>query len=242
MIAPAPSHGVRPEQLRTVERPVLVLPAFDRTDATCRVLNVIVALAGLVLTAPLLLIVAVLIGLTSSGPVLYAQTRIGRDRRNHPGSQRNSRRNIHWGGKPFTIYKFRTMYYEQASPDDQVWATPDDPRVTPIGRFLRKSRLDELPQLFNVLRSDMNVVGPRPEQPGIVMQLRRRVDNYDHRHAVPPGITGWAQVNHPYDRSIEDVRRKVAYDLDYIARRSALEDLKIMARTVPVVLFRRGAW
>lgn len=218
------------------------LTVDPRTDAVCRFLNVTVALTGLALSAPILLAVALLVKVTSPGPVLYAQTRIGRDRRSQSGSQANSRRIVHWGGEPFTIYKFRTMYYEQALSDDQVWARPDDPRVTPIGRFLRKYRLDELPQLLNVLRSEMNIVGPRPEQPGIVMQLRGRIDDYDRRHAVPPGITGWAQINHSYDRSVEDVRRKVAYDLEYIARRSALEDLKIMARTVPVVLLRRGAW
>ena len=216
---------------------------FDRgPDGACRALNVIVTLTGLLLTAPLMLTVALLVKVTSPGPVLYAQTRIGRDRRNQSSTPNHSRRKVGWGGKPFTMYKFRTMYEEQGSTDDQVWARPDDPRVTPIGRFLRKYRLDELPQLLNVLRGDMNLVGPRPEQPGIVMELRHRVENYDRRHSVPPGITGWAQIHLSYDRSIEDVRRKVVYDHEYIARRSVLEDLKIMVRTVPVVLFRRGAW
>lgn len=216
---------------------------FDRgTDVACRALNVIVTFTGLLLSAPLMLTVAVLVKVTSPGPVLYAQTRIGRDRRNHSSKQNDSRRKVGWGGKPFTMYKFRTMYQEQGLPDEPVWAQQDDPRVTPVGRFLRKYRLDELPQLLNVLRGDMNLVGPRPEQPGIVMELRRRVENYDRRHSVRPGITGWAQIHLSYDRSIEDVRRKVVYDHEYIARRSVLEDLKIMARTVPVVLFRRGAW
>jgi lipopolysaccharide/colanic/teichoic acid biosynthesis glycosyltransferase len=213
-----------------------------RTDAACRVLNVAATVTGLILTAPVMIAVALLVKATSPGPVLYAQTRIGRDRRGQAGGRRDSRRKVEWGGKPFTIYKFRTMYQEQTLSDDQVWALRDDPRVTPIGRFLRKYRLDELPQLLNVLRGDMNLVGPRPEQPGIVMQLRCRVENYDRRHVVPPGITGWAQIHHHYDSSIEDVRRKLTYDVEYIERRSALEDLKIMARTVPVVLFRRGAW
>ena len=218
------------------------LVADAKTDAACRFVNVIVTLTGLILTAPLMLAVSVLVKATSPGPVLYAQTRIGRDRRNRGRGRNDSRRKVEWGGKPFTIYKFRTMYEADRLTDDQVWALPNDPRVTPVGRFLRKYRLDELPQLLNVLSGDMNLVGPRPEQPGIVMQLRRRVENYDHRHIVPPGITGWAQIHHHYDSSIDDVRRKLTYDAEYIARRSALEDLKIMARTLPVILFRRGAW
>jgi lipopolysaccharide/colanic/teichoic acid biosynthesis glycosyltransferase len=223
--------------------PILEAPTFERgSDGACRALNVIVTLTGLLLSAPLMLTVALLVKVTSPGPVLYAQTRIGRDRRNQSSRQNDSRRRVGWGGKPFTMYKFRTMYEEQESSEDQVWARPNDPRVTPVGRFLRKYRLDELPQLLNVLRGDMNLVGPRPEQPGIVMELRRRVENYDRRHSVPPGITGWAQIHLSYDRSIEDVRRKVVYDQEYIARRSVLQDLKIMVRTVPVVLFRRGAW
>jgi lipopolysaccharide/colanic/teichoic acid biosynthesis glycosyltransferase len=240
-VRPASSRSKKPAgngSSRNSDR--LVVDA--RTDAACRLVNVIVTLTGLVLTAPLLLAVSVLVKATSPGPVLYAQTRIGRDRRGRGRTRNDSRRKVEWGGEPFTIYKFRTMYEADRLSDDQVWALPDDPRVTPLGRFLRKYRLDELPQLLNVLRGDMNLVGPRPEQPGIVMQLRSRVENYDHRHTVPPGITGWAQIHHHYDSSIDDVRRKLTYDAEYIARRSALEDLKIMARTVPVILFRRGAW
>ena len=115
-------------------------------------------------------------------------------------------------------------------------------RVTPIGRVLRTYRLDEVPQLWNVLRGDMNVVGPRPEQPQIFAHLRTQIEHYADRQRVRPGITGWAQINHCYDRSVGDVRRKVAYDLEYLARHSVLEDLKIMVRTVPVVVFKRGAW
>ncbi len=128
------------------------------------------------------------------------------------------------------------------NPEAQVWARPDDPRVTRLGRVLRKYRLDELPQLFNVLRGDMNIVGPRPEQPQIFAELRRQIGGYARRQRVRPGITGWAQVNLHYDTSVESVRQKVAYDLEYVARQSLAEDLRIMARTVPVVLFRRGAW
>ena len=144
------------------------------------------------------------------------------------------------GGKPFTIYKFRTMYEDGDAP--QVWATPGDPRVTPIGRVLRKYRLDELPQLFNVLKGDMNVVGPRPEQPEIFADLRQEVSGYSYRQRVLPGITGWAQINQSYDTCIDDVRRKVELDLEYIGRTSAVEDLRIMAQTVPVMLGKRGAW
>lgn len=158
-----------------------------------------------------------------------------RDRASDP------RRSRDHGGRLFTIYKFRTMEVDGEG-DGQVWATEDDPRVTPVGRFLRKYRLDELPQLFNVLLGDMNVVGPRPEQPKIFEDLREEIDEYPERQRVLPGITGWAQVNHHYDRSLDDVRRKVAYDLEYIERESAMEDLKIMLRTLPAVMFKNGGW
>jgi lipopolysaccharide/colanic/teichoic acid biosynthesis glycosyltransferase len=135
------------------------------------------------------------------------------------------------------------MYHtESRGTQAEVWARPDDPRVTPVGRILRQYRLDELPQLFNVLRGDMNIVGPRPEQPTIFQDLRRQITGYEHRQRVRPGITGWAQINHHYDRSIDDVRTKIAYDLEYVERHSWIEDVKIMARTLPVILFKRGAW
>jgi lipopolysaccharide/colanic/teichoic acid biosynthesis glycosyltransferase len=133
------------------------------------------------------------------------------------------------------------MYADNGSDTCQVWASQNDPRITPLGRILRKSRLDELPQLFNVLRGDMNLVGPRPEQPEIFADMRRRVSRYHERQRVLPGITGWAQVRHRYDASIDDVKRKVAFDLEYIGRCSAAEDAKIMLMTVPVMMFRRGA-
>ena len=134
------------------------------------------------------------------------------------------------------------MYVESSAREIAEWARPDDPRVTPLGRVLRKFRFDELPQLVNVLLGDMNIVGPRPEQPRIFMQLRQQIERYQERQRVPPGITGLAQVNQHYDRSIDDVRKKVAYDLEYVAHRSLTEDLKILLRTLPVVLFQRGAW
>jgi lipopolysaccharide/colanic/teichoic acid biosynthesis glycosyltransferase len=148
---------------------------------------------------------------------------------------------VDYGGRLFTIYKFRTMRPE-AGPTNEVWARPDDDRVTAVGRVLRKYRLDELPQLVNVLRGDMNIVGPRPEQPRIFMDLREQIGGYADRQRVLPGITGWAQINQSYDTSIEDVRRKVRYDLEYIHRQSTMRDLQILMRTVPVMLFKKGAW
>jgi len=203
-------------------------------------LNVAVSAVGLVLAAPVMALIALLIKLTSPGPVLYKQTRVGIDLRRLGDAGGNGRRQVDHGGRPFTIHKFRTM--APSSGEAQVWATPDDPRVTPLGRILRKYRLDELPQLVNVLRGDMNLVGPRPEQLRIFAALREQVAGYQWRQRVRPGITGWAQVNHHYDTSIDDVHRKVALDLEYVARQSLSEDLRIMLRTVPVVLFRRGAW
>ena len=208
-----------------------------------RVLNVVVAVVGLILTAPLMLMVALLIKLTSRGPVIYRQERVGLDRRGTRGRlpEGYCRRRRDSGGRRFTIYKFRTMY-QQDDPDAQVWATPDDPRVTPLGRFLRKTRIDELPQLFNVIRGDMNIVGPRPEQPEIFCRLSDRIEGYRLRQRAMPGITGWAQINRSYDTDEEGVKAKTALDLEYISRKSALEDFKIMLRTVPVMIFRRGAW
>lgn len=214
-------------------------PSQPRVEGARRALNVAVAVVGLVIAAPVMAVIALLIRLTSPGPVLFMQTRVGLDRRDpHPIG--NGRRQLDLGGKPFRIYKFRTMYVQQKVV--QVWASPDDPRITPVGRVLRKYRLDELPQLFNVLRGDMNIVGPRPEQPNIVTDLQQQITSYKLRHKVRPGITGWAQINHHYDRSIEDVRRKVTLDLEYIKRQSFTEDLKIMLRTVPVVVLRKGGW
>jgi len=144
------------------------------------------------------------------------------------------------GGAPFTMYKFRTMR-PAGHTGKQVWAQADDERITPLGRVLRRFRLDELPQLFNVLKGDMNVVGPRPEQPDIFVYLREQIESYPRRQRVRPGITGWAQINQGYDTSVDDVRRKVGYDLEYIRRQSVLEDFRIMVRTLPVMMFRRGS-
>lgn len=210
------------------------------TSAACRAVNLAVALIALVLVSPALLLIAVLVKLTSPGPVVYRQTRVGLDRR-RPGSGREARASERdAGGRLFTILKFRTMRYCPPHEERQVWASHCDPRVTPLGRVLRRLRLDELPQLMNVLAGDMNIVGPRPEQPDIVRELRRRIDGYAHRHRVLPGITGLAQTTLGYDRTIDDVTRKLALDLEYVRRRSALRDLQIMARTPRVMIGMRG--
>jgi len=197
-----------------------------------------VASIGIVVTAPLMLVIATLIKLTSPGPVLYVQDRVGVDRRSRNGAKPTTRRVDDKGGRIFRIYKFRTMHV--GSDRRQVWANPNDKRVTSIGRFLRSSRLDELPQLFNVMRGDMNIVGPRPEQPEIFQSLREQIDRYPERQRVLPGITGLAQVNQPYDRSLDDVRSKVSYDLEYIERKGPIRDMVIMLRTLPVVIKRLG--
>ena len=208
--------------------------------ASRRLLNVLIALLGIFLTAPLLLVIALLVGTTSRGPVVFVQHRVGIDRRH--GSRPGSEDDDDAGGRPFEMYKFRTMYVRPDGVDPQVWATPGDSRVTPVGRVLRGTRLDELPQLFNVLKGDMNVVGPRPEQPAIFKRLRREISSYQVRQRARPGITGLAQVTLTYDRDLEDVRRKVALDLDYLQRQSVGEDLRIMAKTLPVMLGRRAGW
>jgi lipopolysaccharide/colanic/teichoic acid biosynthesis glycosyltransferase len=208
-----------------------------QVDRARRLLNVAVALIALVLLSPLMLLIALAVTLTSPGPAIYTQLRVGLDRRAGRGG--NWRRKVDYGGKLFTIYKFRTMYVQAEG--GEVWATEEDPRVTPLGRFLRKYRLDELPQLVNVVRGDMNIVGPRPEQPSIFMSLRKHIPQYPARQRVLPGITGLAQVSQAYDRDVDDVRRKVEYDLEYAARVSALEDLNIMLRTLPVMVTGKGS-
>ncbi len=218
-----------------------IVDADNGSERARRVLNVAAASAALLVAAPVMLLIAILIRVSSRGPVLYAQTRVGMDRRWRNLGLTNHRRRSDIGGRPFTIYKFRTMEVG-GHPDVQVWARPDDPRVTTVGRVLRKYRLDELPQLFNVLRGDMNLVGPRPEQPKIFAHLRDRIDRYQERQRVLPGITGWAQVQHHYDSSVEDVKKKLKFDLEYLNRRSAREDFKIMLRTLPVIVFKKGAW
>jgi lipopolysaccharide/colanic/teichoic acid biosynthesis glycosyltransferase len=210
--------------------------------AAQRAMNFLVAAVALFLALPLLLLIAIAIKLTSRGPVLYTQERVGLDRRSTGSNGGDPRRIRDLGGKPFTIYKFRTMRVDAEAQSGAVWATQNDPRVTPVGRFLRQYRLDEIPQLLNVMRGEMNIVGPRPERPTIFAELREHIKEYPLRQRAKPGITGLAQIHHHYDRSMDDVRTKVRFDLEYIRRQSLREDLRIMLRTIPVILFRRGGW
>jgi len=211
-------------------------------DELSHFLNITVAAVGLLLAAPLLLLVALAIKLSSRGPVFYRQTRIGLDRRWNTEPRHHDLRTHDFGGRPFTMYKFRTMVASAESDSREIWATPRDERVTTLGRFLRVTRLDEVPQLLNVVIGDMNIVGPRPERPTIFAELREAIPNYHMRQRVYPGITGWAQINQPYDTCVDDVRRKVEFDLEYLESRSVGGDLSIMARTVPIMLFCRLGW
>ncbi len=192
-------------------------------DAVKRGCDLGVSLALLLLTLPLMLLTALLIRLDSPGPILYRQQRIG----------------LH--GKTFTLFKFRSMTMDAEASGKPRWATQQDPRVTRVGSFIRSMRIDELPQLINVLRGEMSMIGPRPERPHFVEQLTRIIPFYRERSYVKPGITGWAQVNFPYGASVDDARQKLAYDLYYVKNRSLLLDLLILLSTVRVILFREGA-
>jgi lipopolysaccharide/colanic/teichoic acid biosynthesis glycosyltransferase len=208
-----------------------------------RAMNVIIASIALVLASPIMLVFAVLVKLTSRGPIFYSQPRVGIDRRrSSEGLKSYDRRARDIGGVPFMIYKFRTMHVGAETRNRPVWATKEDTRVTSVGRIMRKLRIDELPQLFNVINGDMNIVGPRPERPSIFSRLRVDVADYPLRQRTKPGITGWAQINQSYDTSLDDVRRKVRYDLEYLQRKGVREDLRIMAKTVPIVFFCKGGW
>ncbi len=214
----------------------------DRSEIANRCVNVALASVSLVVLSPVIVLVAVAVKLTSRGPVVYSQTRVGLDRRRHIIDALYSNRKQDQGGMIFTIYKFRTMRADAERNSGAVWATRNDPRVTKLGRILRRTRLDELPQLVNVIMGDMNIVGPRPERPSIFVRLREDLPDYRLRQRTRPGITGWAQINHSYDTSIDDVRAKIRYDLEYLERQCLAEDLKIMVKTVPVMLFSRSGW
>jgi exopolysaccharide biosynthesis polyprenyl glycosylphosphotransferase len=188
-----------------------------------RVMDIAVASIAVVILAPLCLLVAVLIKLTSKGPVFYSQIRSGKD------------------GKQFEIYKFRTMRTDAEKDSGPVWAKAKDNRITPIGNFLRKSRVDEIPQFINVLKGDMSVIGPRPERPMFVETLGEQIGDYKKRLVVKPGITGLAQVYHRYDESIADVRKKVKYDILYIKNICFSTDILIILRTFRVILTGFGA-
>ena len=184
----------------------------------------LVALIGVVLLAPVLLMVAIAVRLTSPGPVLFRQVRAGRN-------------NV-----PFLLYKFRSMYVDAEKHTGAVWAQANDPRVTPIGKYLRQYRLDELPQLFNVLRGEMSIVGPRPERPEFIKMLSEQVPFFMQRLSVKPGITGWAQINYRYGNTIEDTAIKLEFDLFYIKNLSPQLDLLIMFHTIKTMLLTRGAY
>ncbi len=188
-----------------------------------RLMDITVSLGVLTLGAPVWLLVAAIIRLTSPGPVVYSQLRVGQN------------------GKNFTMYKFRSMYQDAEKRSGPAWASENDPRITPVGRFIRKTRLDEIPQFFNVLKGEMSLVGPRPERPFFVEQLKLEIPWYVRRIKMKPGITGWAQVKHKYDASIEDVKQKVMYDLYYFENMSIKLDIKIILRTFLVVFTGKGA-
>jgi lipopolysaccharide/colanic/teichoic acid biosynthesis glycosyltransferase len=213
-----------------------------RSEHLNRAVNVVLASAAMIVLAPLLILIALAVKLTSRGPILYSQTRVGLDRRWNRTEHLHDRRVRDLGGRIFKIYKFRSMFVDAERHSGAVWALRADPRVTPVGRVLRKLRLDELPQFINVLKGDMNIVGPRPERPSICIRLSKEIAEYPQRHRAKPGITGRAQVNQQYDECLEDVRTKVRFDLEYLERQGFVEDLKIMAQTIPVVLWKRGGW
>lgn len=187
-----------------------------------RLLDVGLSIIGLVLSLPLMALAAVAIKLDSRGPILYRQRRVG---------QRN---------QTFTIMKFRSMRVD-AEPDGPVWAGEDDPRITRVGRIIRKLRIDELPQFINIIRGEMTFVGPRPERPEFVERLDREIPYYTQRHLVKPGLTGWAQIRYPYGASVEDAVQKLQYDLYYIKNQSLLLDLVTLFETARIVIFGRGA-
>jgi len=188
-----------------------------------RILNFTAALVFVILTLPVLPLVAIAVKLSSPGPILYRQKRVGR------------------GGVVFNCYKFRTMRKDAEADTGATWATDDDPRITRVGKFLRASRLDELPQLWCVLKGDMHFVGPRPERPEFVEWLTKDIPYYGVRHTVRPGITGWAQVQYKYGNTVEDAREKLQYDLFYIKNASPGLDFWIMFQTIKIVLLGRGA-
>src|SRR5262245_41066597 len=217
-----------------------VYPAA-RSERLSRSLNVAVAMVALVVAFPGMVLVALAVWITSKVPVVYYQIGCRVDRRFRTSSACDRR--VHdYGGRLFRMYKFRTMRVDAEADGKPVWAQKIDPRTTPVGQFLRKTRLDELPQLYNVIRGDMNIVGPRPERPVIFAQLRDEVPQYAQRQRVKPGITGWAQINQSYDSCIDDVKSKVRYDLEYVQNQSFGHDLRIMSMTLPVMLFRKGGW
>jgi lipopolysaccharide/colanic/teichoic acid biosynthesis glycosyltransferase len=240
---PAPDPDDAPSRTAEEAKPVPdpYVPRL-RSELVSRVFNMLAATAIFIVTSPLMLLTAIAIKLTSRGPVIYSQTRVGIDRRWNRARSLHDRRAEDVGGSQFTIYKFRSMRIDAEKDGKAVWAKKDDDRCTPVGRFIRKVRLDELPQLWNVMRGDMNLVGPRPERPSIVVRLREEIELYGVRQRVKPGLTGYAQIFHSYDTDIEGVRIKLSYDLRYLQEQSMWTDIVILLRTIPVVFGRRGGW
>jgi sugar transferase (PEP-CTERM system associated) len=193
------------------------------TDLLKRSFDIVVSSALLLITLPVTLITAVLVKLESAGPVLYRQERVG------------------LYGKTFMVLKVRSMRQDAETGGNPQWAKLRDPRITRVGAFIRQTRIDELPQLINVLRGDMSFVGPRPERPFFVDQLSESIPFYRERHCVKPGITGWAQVNYPYGASLEDARQKLSYDLYYVKNHGLFLDFIILLSTVRVILMQQGA-
>lgn len=187
-----------------------------------RFLDIVFSSLGIILTLPLLPLIALAIKLESPGDILFSQVRVGEN------------------GREFKIYKFRSMRQDAEVNSGAVWAGEDDPRITKVGKFLRKTRLDELPQLINVFKGDMAFVGPRPERPEFIVSLEKEIPYYSKRHVLKPGVTGWAQVCYPYGASVEDSLMKLKYDLYYVKNFSIFLDLKIILKTVKVVLFGQG--
>lgn len=194
-----------------------------RTVLFQNVYSFILAVIGVVLTLPIMAVIALAVQLSSPGPVLFRQTRVGRNK------------------MLFTLYKFRSMYADAEARTGAIWAAKNDPRITPLGRILRKLRLDELPQFFNVLRGDMAIVGPRPERPEFMDTLENQIPFFRQRLCVKPGITGWAQINHKYGDTLEDTVIKLEYDLYYIKNLTPSLDGYIIFHTVKVILLSRGA-
>ncbi len=182
----------------------------------------LVALIGAILALPLILLTAVLIKLESKGPIFYKQERIGKN------------------GRTFVLTKFRSMRVD-AEQDGPVWASKGDARTTRVGRIIRKARIDEIPQFWNILKGEMSFVGPRPERPHFVAQLAKEIPFYEQRHLIAPGLTGWAQIKYPYGASTEDARQKLQYDLFYIKNQGLILDAIILFETVKIILFGRGA-
>ena len=216
-----------------------------------RTIDIIGATVGLLLAAPIMLLVALVVKLDSRGPIFYTQTRVGVNRRKGDrrycrtvgASERrsNDRRQENLLGRPFEIVKFRTMVQDAEQKTGPVWASKNDPRITRIGRLLRKTRIDEIPQFWSVLKGDMSLVGPRPERPSFVRDLCEKIDGYQNRLEVKPGLTGLAQVENGYDSSLASVKEKVRFDLTYIKGWSIWTDVRIMLKTVVVVVTGKGA-